>query len=89
LVPAVAARLPDLRPADAIPRAPLASDASAAVHPDEAADAAIPALAAGPCAEKLAAPAPAVQGQIAKLHLALHPAAAKAPCIQVAGRSGA
>ena len=89
MVPEAAARLPDLRPADAIPRAQLGSDAWAAVHPDEAADAVIPALAAGPCAEKLAAPAPDVPAQIAKLHPALHPAEAKAPCIPVAGRSGA
>ena len=52
--------LPDLRPADAIPLAQRASDASAAVLPDEAADAAIPALADAPSAEKLAVPEPAV-----------------------------
>ena len=89
MVPAAPAPLPDLRPADAILLAPLASDASAAAHPDEEADAIAPELAAGPCAEKLAALASDVQARIAKLHPALHPAEAKAPCIPVAGRSGA
>jgi hypothetical protein len=68
LAPAVAIPLPDLLPADAIPPAPLASDASAAVHPDEAADAPFPALAAAPCAERLAAPAQVVPALDAQLH---------------------
>jgi len=89
LVPAAAAPLPDLHPADAIPLAPLASDASVAVHPDEAADA-IPALAAVPCAEKLAAPVQVVPEPTAKLPPAqVLPAEAEAPCIPGAGRSAA
>jgi len=60
-------------------------DASAAVHPDEASDAAILAIAAAPCAEKLVAlepvvPAPGV--------VALLPPA-EAPCTPDAGRSAA
>ena len=89
LVPAAADPLPDLRPGDAFPPAPRASDASAAVHPDEAADAPIPVLAVLPSAEKSAAPAPAVPAQIAKLHPARLPAEAGAPCIPGAGRSAA
>ena len=82
--------LPDLRPADVIPRAPPASDALAAVPPDEAAVAAIPALAAVPCAEKLAVPAPVVPAQAAKLRSQqARPAEAAAPCIPGAGRSAA
>jgi hypothetical protein len=53
--------LPDLHRVDAIPPAPHASDASAAVLLDAAADAALPphpALADVPCAEKLVVPAP-------------------------------
>jgi len=60
--------LPDLRRADAILLAPLGLDASAAVHPDEAADAIVRALAAVPYAERLAARAPVVRAQIAKSH---------------------
>jgi hypothetical protein len=91
LVPAEALLpLPDLHPADAIPRAPLASDASVAVHPDEAADAPIPALAAVPCAEKLAAPAQVVQASDAKLHSAQAlRAQPEAPCIPDADPSAA
>jgi hypothetical protein len=64
-------------------------DASAAVHPDEAADA-ILALADAPYAEKLAAPAQGVQASVAKLHPARAlPAEAEAPCIPGAGRSAA
>jgi hypothetical protein len=90
LVLAVAALLPDLHREDAILPTPRALDASAAVHLDEAADAAIPALAAVMYAEKLAAPARVVQAPAAKLHLArMLPAAAEAPCTPVAGRSAA
>jgi len=89
-VPAAAIPLPDLLPADAIPPAPLASDASAAVLPDAAEAAPIPALAAAPCAEKLAALAQAVQASDAKLHLAQALLAqAEAPCIPGADRSAA
>jgi hypothetical protein len=89
-VPAAAALLPDLLQADAIPPAPLASDASAAVRPDEAEAAPIPALAAGPGAEKLAAPAQVVPASDAKLHLAQALLAqSEAPCIPGADRSGA
>ena len=63
--------LPDLHPADAIPPAQLASDASVDVPPDEAVDAPFPALADAPCAEKLAAPAQVVPAPDAKLHPAL------------------
>ena len=89
-VPAAAAPLPDLLPTDAIPPVQLAWDASVGAHPDEAADAPIPELAAGPCAEKLAAPAQAVQASDAKLHLAQAlPAQPKAPCIPGADPSAA
>jgi hypothetical protein len=90
LVPAAAIPRLDLLPADAIPRAQLASDASVAVHLDEAVDATIPALAAVQCAEKLAALAQVVQAQDAKLHpeQAL-PAQPEAPCIRGADRSAA
>jgi hypothetical protein len=75
---------------DAIPLAPLASDASAAVHPDEAEAAPIPALAAVPCAEKLAALAQVVQVPDAKLHPAQPlPAQPEAPCIRGADQSAA
>jgi len=61
-----------------------------AVHPDEAADAVIPALAAVPCAEKLAVPAPVVPAPGAKRRSAqVVPAEAEAPCIPGAGRSAA
>jgi hypothetical protein len=91
LVPAEALLpLPDLHPADAIPPAQLASDASVAVHPDEAADALFPALAAAPCAGKLAAPAQVVRASDAKLHSApALPAQPEAPYIPGAGRSAA
>jgi hypothetical protein len=90
LAPAAAVPLPDLLPADAIPPAQLASDASVVVHPDEAADALFPALAAVPCAEKLAAQGLVVQASDAKLHSALTlPAQTTAPCIPGAGRSAA
>jgi len=90
LVPAEAIPLLDLLPADAIPPAQLASDASAAVHPDEAADAPIPALAAVPCAEKLAALAQVVRAPDAKLHPARAlPAQLEEPCRPGAGRSAA
>jgi len=66
------------------------SDASVAVHPDEAVDAPIPALAAAPCAEKLAAPAQVVQASDAKLHSAeALPAQPEAPCTPGADRSAA
>jgi hypothetical protein len=75
---------------DAIPLAPLASDASVAVHPDAAADALLPALAVVPCAEKLAVPAQAVQAPAAKLHPARAlPAQTEAPYIPGAGQSAA
>jgi hypothetical protein len=82
--------LPDLHPADAIPLAPHASDASAAVPPDEAADATVPALADAPYAEKLAVPAPVAQAPAAELRLRpTFPAEAKAPCKPGAALSGA
>jgi hypothetical protein len=88
--PAEEAPLRDLRPADAIPQAQLASDASAAVHPDEAADAPILALAAVVCAEKLVVPAQVVPALDAKLHpTQALPAQPEAPCIPGAGRSAA
>jgi len=90
MVPAVRrSPLPDLHPTDVIPPAPRASDASAAVHPDEAADA-IPALGDAPRAEKLAVPAQAVPASDAKLHPARTlPAEAEALCILGAGPSAA
>jgi hypothetical protein len=90
LVPAAPSRLPDLRPTDAILPAQLASDASAAVHPDEAADAIVPALAAVPCAEKLAVPAPVVPAQDAEEHFqSVVPAEAEVLYTLGAGRSAA
>jgi len=90
LVPATPSPLPGLHPADAIPLAPLSSDASAAVHPDEAADAIVPALAAVPCAEKLVGPAPVVPASAAKLHPArAFPAQAEVLYTPDAGRSAA
>ena len=90
LLPAAATPLPDLRPADAIPLVQLASDASVAVHPDEAVDAPIPALVAAPCAEKLAGPAQVVRVPDAKLSPAQTlPEQTEVPCIPVAGRSAA
>ena len=80
--------LPVLHPADATPLARRASDASAAVHPDEAVDAVIRALAAAPCAEKLAVPAPAVPVSDGQLPLAQAlPVEAKVPCTPDADRS--
>jgi len=68
----------------------LASDASVAVHPDEAVDAPIPELAAVRCAEKLAGPAQAVQASDAKLHSAeALPAQPEAPCTPGADQSAA
>jgi len=85
-----AAPLPDLLPADAIPPAQRASDASAAVHPDEAADALFPALAAGPCAEKLAAQAQGVPALDAPPHSAQALLAQpEAPCTPDADQSAA
>jgi hypothetical protein len=82
--------LPDLHPADAIPQARLAWDASVDVHPDEAVDALIPALAAARCAEKLAARAQVVPASDATPHSAKallgQP---EAPCIPGADRSAA
>jgi hypothetical protein len=91
LVPAEALLpLPDLHPADAIPPAQLASDASVSVPPDEAVDAPIPELAAARCAEKLAGPAQVVPVPDAKLHpvraLLAQP---EAPYIPGADRSAA
>jgi len=65
----------------------LASDASVAVHPGEAADAPIPVLAAARCAEKSAAPGQVVPALDAKPHPAqTHPAQPKVPCKPGAGR---
>jgi len=90
LAPVAAVPLPDLHPADAIPQAPHASDASDAVPPDEAADAVIPALAAVPCAEKLVVPAPDVLAPTAEaLPPQVHQAQAEALYIPGAGRSAA
>jgi len=82
--------LPDLLPADAIPLVQLASDASVAVHPDEAVDAPIPELEAVRCAEKLAGPAQVVRVPDAESHWpeAL-PAQPEAPCTPGADRSAA
>ena len=68
LVQAGPFQLPDLRPADAIPLAQLALDASVDVHQGAAADAIVPALAAERCVEKLAVPEQAVQARVAKAH---------------------
>jgi hypothetical protein len=87
LVPEAPFPLPDLRPADAIPRAQRASDASAAVPPDEAADAPLPALADAPSVGKLAALEPAVPAQM-RISQFL-PAQALALCTQGADRSAA
>jgi hypothetical protein len=82
--------LPDLHPADAIPPAQLASDASVAVHPDEAADAPLPVLAAVRYAEKSAAPGQVVPAPDAKLRPAQTlPAQPKVPCKPGAGRFAA
>ena len=91
LVPAEALLpLPDLHPADAIPPAQLASDASVDVPPDEAVDAPFPELAAARYAEKLAAPAQVVPVLDAKLHPEqTHPERQEAPCIPGADRSAA
>jgi hypothetical protein len=68
LVPAAAAFLPDPHLTGAPPRAPRVSDASDAVRPDEAADAAcfLLALAAAPSAEKLVVPAQDVRAPTAE-----------------------
>jgi hypothetical protein len=88
--PAAPFPLPAPRRADAIPRAPHASDASAGVLPDEAADAPIPVLAAVPYAEKLVVPAPDALAPTVETHPPqLLPVEAKAPCIPGAGRSAA
>jgi hypothetical protein len=88
--PAAAAPLPDLHPADASRQVPRASDASAAVHPDAVAGAAIPALAAVPYAEKLVVRAPDVRARTAEaLPPPVLPAQAEALCIPGAGRSAA
>ncbi len=80
----------DPPPADAIQQAQPAWDASAAAHPDAAADAPIPALADAPCVEKLVVP---VQGVLAPSAEALPPmlqsVEAKALYIPAAGRSAA
>ncbi len=59
--------------------------ASVAVHPDEASDAAIPALMAALYAERLAAPEPVVQAS----DVVALPPPAEVPCTQVAGPSAA
>jgi len=79
--------LPDLRPADALPLALRASDASAAVRPDEAAHAPLPALADAPSAEKLAALEPDVPAQMPLAQLL--PAQARALCTPGADRFAA
>ena len=84
-LPAAPFPLPDPRRVDAIPRAQRGWDASAAVLPDEAADAVVPAPVVAPNAEKLAAPVPVVPASTA---VAL-PAAAEAPCTPGAGPSAA
>jgi len=87
-VPAAAAFLPDLHPAGAILQAPPAWDAWAAVPPDAAADAALPALAAVLCVEKLAAPAPDVLAPtVEALPRFLLPTQSEALCKLDAGRS--
>jgi hypothetical protein len=77
--------LPDLHRADAILRAQRVWDASAAVPPDAAAGAALPAQVVAPNAERLAALVQAVQESSA---VAL-PAPAEAPCTPGAGPSAA
>ncbi len=77
--------LPVLHRADAIPRAQRVLDASAGVLPDAAVDAALPAPAVAPNAEKLAAPVQAVQASTA---VAL-PAPAEALCTPGADPSAA
>jgi hypothetical protein len=80
----------DLHRADAIPRAPHASDALDDVLPDEAADGPIPALADAPYAEKLVAPAPDALALTAEALLPrVLPAEAEALCRPGAGRSAA
>jgi hypothetical protein len=89
--------LPDLHQADAHPRAQLASDASDAVHPDEALDAAHPALRDARYAEKLAAPEPVVLAQGARrrrprplrLQALMLPEPEPALCTRDAGRFAA
>ncbi len=76
---------PDLHRVDAIPRAQRVWDALAAVPPDAAADAVVPAPTVVRYAEKLAAQAQAVQASTA---VAL-PARAEAPCTPGAGPSAA
>ena len=77
--------LPVLHLADAIPRAQRVWDALAAVPPDAAADALVPAPTVVRYAEKLVAQAQAVQASTA---VGL-PARAEAPCTPGAGPSAA
>ncbi len=82
--------LPDPHRADAIPPAQPEWDASAAAHPDAAADAPIPALADAQCAEKLAVPVPDVLAPSAAAPPPmLQSAEATALYIPGAGRSAA
>jgi len=88
--PAAPFPLPDLRRVDASPRAPHASDASAAVLPDEAADAPLPALADVRFAGKLVVPAPDVLAPTAEaLQPHLLPPDASALCKPDAAPSAA
>jgi len=88
--PAAPFLLLDPHPAGALPLVPHASDASDAVPPDEAADAATPALAAVPYAEKLVVPAPDARAPTgAELPQKLLRAEAEAPYKPDAGRSAA
>jgi hypothetical protein len=89
LVPEGPFRLPGRRPADAIPPAPPASDASVAALLDEAAGAVLPALADVRYAEKLAAPALVVRALASELHLARLPPEVAALYIPGAVRSAA
>jgi hypothetical protein len=84
--------LPDPRPADAIRQARRVSDASVGAHPDGAADAVLPALAAVRYAEKLAAREQVVPAPDAKAHRREQSSlreVAKAPCTRGAVRSAA
>lgn len=88
--PGAPSPLLDLHRADAIPRAPHESDASDDVRPDEAADAAIPALADAPYAEKLVALA--LDGRVRTAEALLPrvlPPEVEALCIPGAGPSAA
>jgi hypothetical protein len=89
MVPEAPFPLPAPRQADAIPPAQRASDASVAVHPDEAMDAIVPVPAVSLYVEKSA-----VRERVVPVPDAAHlvqalPAEAPVPCTPDAGRSAA